>query len=300
MSKKQRMINLKVKEVTLCNKGMNNKEYLLRKNKGGSKMNEELLKAVKKAKFDNEDAVIELLEKCDDKAGEALLSTMIVLKAANLGDDGLGVLLKASGQEISLSEEKIGQLVAKSLQEREEAETAEKEAIRKAKAGEIDLSEINNPATKAVLEVLVKAQKESVGVVKSLTERAEKAEDKIKKSEEAEILKKAVEKTSSFNGLSISPQKTGALLAKMSDEDGEELLAILKAANTCAQTAGLFKEDGSSRPGVSGGTYEKVQKMAQDQVSKSSNGETLESAMADIWEKNPELYTAYKAECSAN
>lgn len=294
-----RMFNLKINEVTLCNRGHNNKEYILRKHKGGIRMNEDLLKAVKKAEFDNEAEVIVILEKCtNDAEAKVLLDSMVALKTAKLPEGSLPAVLKASGHEITLSEEKINELVAKALAEKEAAKFAEEEAVRKAKAGEIDLSEIHNPATVAALNILMKAQKGSTEVIKSLTKRAETAEAKIKKSETDAVLKAAIEKTAVFKNIAIPPEQTGEILAKMSPKDVLKFEAILKSVDSIAKKAGetIFDEIGSGRPGVSGGVFEKVTKMAQEKVTKSTVGQTIEEARAEIWEARPDLFDAYQAE----
>jgi hypothetical protein len=87
-----------------------------------------------------------------------------------------------------------------------------------------------------------------------------------------------------------------AVSQKLSKEESEEAIKILKAANELVKTGQVFEEIGTSGgSGSDAGTWAKIEAMAKDLVSKGL-AKTQQIAIDKVMTTNPELYNQYLKE----
>lgn len=130
-----------------------------------------------------------------------------------------------------------------------------------------------------------------------LFKEREEMRKRIDKLEKKEQLVKLVKQAQEFDSLSIEPEKFAETLyniKKKSNEEYKEILRVLKSANEVSKNSELFDEKGSNLEGKTGTTWEQIEKMADELVTKKEI--TKERAIGTILKADPKLYEKYLEE----
>lgn len=247
------------------------------------------------------------------KGGEESVNKGIIQKAI----DALQNILKGSDGPVldeilkNLDEEAQGKV--KTELEKRETEVKELKANlekrdKEAKALEAKVAELEKKLGKEDKED--KILKNLDPKIKDAVEKALKGKDEVieklsKRLEDVEE-ERTKEKFAKMAGQYPNIGKTedvAEMLRKayeVSEEQGKKLEAMFKAANEQIENSKLFKELGSSNnDDVEGSVWEKIEKAAQELVSKNAKL-TKEQAIDAVLKQDPGLYREYEKEKAVN
>lgn len=159
---------------------------------------------------------------------------------------------------------------------------------------ELDLDEDEDDESDDDVEkVLAKADPRLAAIVKSATDRAERAEAIAKAERDERVRRDFVEKAKTLPNIG-SPEEVGAILKSIHDLDPKLSAKVEKtyaALNGQLDSAAIFKELGA--PGARSSVSESVD-AAAEAVRKADPSLTWEQAVAKAYEDNPSLYDEHE------
>lgn len=158
--------------------------------------------------------------------------------------------------------------------------------------------EADDPIEKALSEL----PPEVAEIVKSQRSRLEKAEEALEKERIEKANEQWVAKARSIDGLIDDPNEFGSQLrevAEINEDLADDLVKVLSAASERFAKADLYKELGRGAGAVTGSAEEKVHQIAKSLI-EADPKLTEEQAMAEAWERNPDLYEEHVSERRAS
>lgn len=266
------MSNIKPKEVSFVKKPANKKEFLLTKAQHGDNM-DELIQVVLETEAENEEELVKALESqgLSEKTIEALKGVARLTGAYSdeIDTDAFQAFAKAIGYELPV----------------EKSEEEEEPVITKS-----DLEGLSEDVREKIL-AMEKNRKESDA-------RMKKLEETLEKREEERRLNEFVGKCEDLDSLGKA-EELGAILKSVADNAGDEqaesVLEAFRSVHKIAENPDLFRETGSSRPGViSGSASEEIEKQANELVK--SENISIGKAWDKVLRDNPELTRRYSNE----
>jgi len=278
----KRLSNLRIKEVSLVKKGANKRRFLILKsadneNTNGGFLMDQILKELLEHKFSEPSKVESLVKSIDNETlSVATTAFLAAVDSAEGVPDGFGEeVFKAAGIDIP-------------------KEIVEKKVV--VEKGEEEKPEIPENLSDEAKALFKAHQDEMEKLRKALDD-----ERKVRKSEQDAIVRKGIEDTvlvlKSLPG--EKDKLTDALHNVMKGEakadDYSIIKDVLEKSNTLIEKSAAMKEIGSGAVG-GGDAWEKINKMAEEMVQKSSDDTlTHEAAVAKVMERHPELYDEYIA-----
>lgn len=284
--KKSRMVNLRVREITLCRKGMNNKQYILRKEHS---IMPTFLEKIKDVKIDDK-AIDGTLSKEKPETQELVKAAIRLLKSVEVTPEITSCIQAQTGLNI-LDEAAVTKMIETKLQKKQDDDKAKADVLAKAQSGELDLSTIKDPVMKSVLTDVMAKQKKATEELAKAEKVAKESSEKIAKMEKDALRKEYVVKVSTLTALAESAETIAdTLLTIEKQETRDKVEKLLQAANKSASSSAIFEEFGSAHSGNAlGDAASQVERMAKESVEKSSGKLTVAQARAKIWKENPEL-----------
>lgn len=174
------------------------------------------------------------------------------------------------------------------------------ERLEKAEA---DLAAANgNPDDDPIEKALSELPAEVADLVKSQRTRLEKAEEALERERIEKANEQWIAKARSMDGLIDDPNEFGSQLrevAEINEDLAENLVKVLSAASERFAKADLYKEIGRGAGAVTGSAEEKVHQIAKS-LREADPKLTEEQAMAEAWERNPDLYEEHVNERRAS
>jgi hypothetical protein len=285
---KFKLSNIKTEEVSLVPKGANNKKFFLIKSADGDMVlsTEELVSRL----IDSDDeAVKKICEGAPAEIAEAVkvVKTLLQVIKDNVSDPSTNQifqnLLKELHGESQMSEEE------KKVETPEAAPEAQK-PVEEQKGDD-------KPAAPEEVAKAVKVEKENVELKKELANFKKKFEE----SENARITKEFIEEARGFKNLSMTPEEFGPVLKSIKDataEGYEKLMTVLKSADEMVGQSVLLASVGSDNKIASNGAWEKIEKLAEGMVQKSSTPMKQADAISLVLktEEGKKLYNQYNIE----
>lgn len=268
--------DVEVQFLSFVPRGANMKEYLA----VVKELKEDIVKTI--LETPDEDLAKILKEAgLEGEGAEALVGASKLLKAYKdaLPENALAFLSKCTGLAITESLNKNVPNNAGTETKKQAAGELSKEAIAKM-----------DPETQAVVKQLLE---ENV-VTKA---EAKEAKQIAKELKDEKILKEYIEKAEDLPHLAIEPLKFGPVLKALGEGhpgEFEEILRVLKAADTAIGKSELFKEIGKAGSGESDAEAQ-VYAKARAMVAKDGDL-TLEDAVCKVLDDDPELYERYEGE----
>jgi len=303
------MTRLDASEVSLVRRGANKKKRfpIFKSEEEDMSDNQEVLKAVLETEIDGEETLKEYFEKAkvSDKGIAAVKGALRILSSFKdeMPGDIMGKLAAIAGYKQEKQEEeppmypepKDKKKIKKWLDEMPEdlrkqfelKEESEEEPVKKE-----DLPEEVQKAMEDQDKKLADMQAENEKINKAL--EAEKD-----KRELEEWTAKARTDLGHFPGKSA--EELGQMLKDLNDANPEVAKTqfdSMKAASEAMKSSELLTEAGViAKSGLSGSTWEKVNKMADNLVEKSEDlGMTKEKAITKVLDNRPDLYEKYLEE----
>lgn len=282
---KFKLTNIETEEVSLVPKGANNKKFFLVKSENGDRVMSvlELLEEIISESSDGENEM-----EMDDKMSPEIKEVMMAAKK----------LLSKVKESVSDKEaNQIFQKLMESLKgeykmpnEEMKKETPESQE-QGAQAPESSETKGENN------EQIEKAHRENVELRKELVDLQKKFAD----AENARITKEFIEEARQYDCLAISPEEFGPILKSVKESAPkayEKLCTVLKAANEAVKTSEVMKTQGSDTKIAGGSAWDKIEKMAEELIKKSTNPMSKDKAV-DMVLKTSEgkaLYNQYEME----
>ena len=180
-------------------------------------------------------------------------------------------------------------LIAKQADQIAELTDANAEVVVEPTIDEIAKS-LPAPVAKAVNEALAKAAE--------ATDRANLAEETLRKERDARNLSEAIEVAKQYEVLGLNAEEFGSAMLRVTEFDSELAGTIAKALDTVkaqADTASIFTEIGKSANRSTGDAYTRLTTLAKSAVENGSYA-TLEQARTEILMSDAELQSAINAE----
>lgn len=157
-------------------------------------------------------------------------------------------------------------------------------------------AEETDPIAKALT-----ANPELAAILKSKDDRLVEVEKALNESRIAKANEAWITKARSFDGVVDDPSAFGPALREIADANpahAELITKTLTAASERIRLSSLFSESGHSAGTGPSSAYEQVTSIAKSMVD-SGDFTDIESARAEVWERNPALYVQYQTERSA-
>jgi len=281
-----KLSNIETEEVSLVPKGANNKKFFLIKSADGDKvvsmsgLIEKFMDQVK------EEKVLDGVEpEIDEVARVAkhLIQTIRDLVPEGTANQFFQSLLKENKGEKTM--DKV---------EGKEIETPEAKKDEGAKAPEATPAEgTGKPAAEAVEKAVI----ENVELRKEL----DTLQKKFKESEDVRVTKEFIEEAKQFKNLSINAEQFGPVLKSVKESAPkayDKIVEVLKSAEELLRSNEVMKAQGSDAKHATGSAWEKIEKMADAMIEKSSKPLKKTEAI-DIVLKSDEgkkLYNQYEVE----
>lgn len=288
---KHKLSKLKISELSLVGAGMNNKTFIIKKNKGGDM--EPAIESILNAKFDVKalDAVMKSLPQ-EDKA-KVLGATKLLKSIGKLPEGVMKAVLDASDKSVGVTTAELQVAVDAAIAKKALDEKAAADTIKKAQEGKLNTKELPPNIAKAFttmagdLAEIKKQQLEATEQAK--TDRAEIVKMKAEKEH-----KVVVAKAAEFKGLNLDQGDLVSMLEAVPADKQEAVMKTLRSISEVSKEVGIFKEVGSSQEGARlGGTsneaHNKLTAIAKEKVSKSAAKLTDAQAYAQAYDENPEL-----------
>lgn len=298
ISKKQQtsLGGFKVPEVSIVDRGANKKKPFPIYKQESTMTQEEMetiLKAVLETEIDEEKTLDELIAKAEvsDKGKNAAKAALRIL--SGFKDEMPPELMKALGEVSGMSkqfppkpdeedEKKIKKLEAENKKLKEEAVAKNKDGDE-GKVPEAIQKQFDS------LEAENKELKES-------NEKITKALDVQKDTAELAVWEgKAKDELAHFPGKSFEEiAKSLHALAKVDPKLAKEQFASMKAASDALKESEIFKARGGRGADAEGSVMEKIEKMADELLEKSTDTDlTKEKAIGEVLKRRPDLYDSY-------
>lgn len=282
--------DFKVKEVSVVDKGANKKKRfpIFKQEKP---MNEEIMKAVLETEVEGEANLQEFIDKSElDEGGiDAAKGALRILSSFKdkLPEGTISKLAEIAGYDQPIIKEAKKEEAPQKEEEEEEEETEMKKSLE-------GVSE----EVKKQFEDIQKEHQAQVDALKAKNEEIEKALKEEKDRRELETwVAKAKEELDGIPGKTA--EELGTELKKLADVDTEiadSQFNVLKASAEAIKEGNLLKELGGRGMDVAGSAMDKINKLAEKLIEKSSGELTKEQARVKIMDENPSLYTQYMAE----
>jgi hypothetical protein len=284
------LYNLKTKEVSLVDKGANNKKRFPVFKKQENNMDKDILKAVLETDVDEEAGLLEWAQKSNvsEKGTTAAQAALRILSSFKdeLSKETLAEVAKAAGFEFPKGDKEEEKKKKAKAEKEEDKDEMEKEVKK-----ELDVSD----DVKAHYEAVAKAQNEQIEALKTQNEKIEKA---LKDEKDTRRLEHWVLK--SKESLAFVPNKTSDELAatfkQLEDVDpklAEDHFESMKKMSDAVSKSALLEELGG-RGLSSSSTLEKIEKGAEIYRQKANTNMSQEEAY-DEYIQTPEGQALYAA-----
>lgn len=267
------LTDIEVHEVSLVDKGANNKKILF-KSEEGTNMSKKFI-----SKEDEKEKALE---------GEG-----------TTGPKAIGVDNNNEGDKPTADDEKLDREFAEKdgdeEKEDDEKEDDEKEDAEKEDDGKDGDKGISKSVRRKVTKAMIELEK-AIEEKKELEKRLKEIEKAFHEEREKRIRKEFVELAKAEYVRLGNPDEVGLILKeaseKLSPQTYNKLTTMLKAANRRIDES-LFVEVGKSGTAPGGSVVEKIKAIAKSYMESNPNM-TMTQAEAKAWADNPELYREYQ------
>lgn len=225
----------------------------------------------------------------------------LVIKAAD--EESLPTALTALTKEQSMNMDEMRDELDKARKRM--AEMEEEMASYKSRKADEEMGDeedeeaLMKAAPAPVVALFAKAKAENAALV----EKAAELEQALRAEHEAKADAEAIEKARGWSNLPLAAEEVGPVMRRLAEVDAElakSVEGILNAANAQAESADIFAEIGKSASGASvdGDAYSRIQAMAKAAFD-SGKAPTMEQAVVDVANANPDLYMTMLSEKGA-
>lgn len=216
------------------------------------------------------------------KAADAEAVDHLIDSALGSEEDSVMKTAEELAEDLAKAEARIAELetIAKAAEEAPADEPAEEVLLKEAPES---LRKAFEDMQKAADEAKAAAVEAQEALAKERNERAD-----------AEAITKAAE---TFKDLGLDAEKVGPALRRLAEFDADlakSVEEVLTAANAKVESADIFAEMGKSAT-PQGGAYEQATALAKAAVTDGKSA-TIEQALVDVFDANPDLYTSYLAD----
>jgi hypothetical protein len=290
----KRLKNVDTEEVSLVHRGANGKEFI--EKNGDAKMLQEMIaKLLKDSKLDK--AKIDEVLKALNLSPEALAKSKLdkakideVLKALNLSPEVLAAVEGAIRMLDSVKDQLPAEILTH-VAALANIAMPEQKKTEGATPKDDELAKSLEKLPENVRAVIVKERQEQAA-------RLAKMEADIAKTQDQELGRIALAKAEALKSLPGDKSVLAAIFKQASKLDAslaKSIEEVLAAADAVIKKSVAFSETGSGAGGTAGTTMDRVNKMADEMVSKSTSGLTHAGAITKIFADNPKFYEEYSA-----
>lgn len=298
---KFRLSDIETNEVSLVPKGANNRKFFLVKSADGDHVvrAEEIIKELLKQPAEKIEEVCKNLEPAVKEALSAAFKLMQVVRDS-VPEETINKLLSElnlGGSEPKEGEKQMPETKAdatkKGAPEGDQANLEAQGAAKNTPAPEGDkAADVNKEAQK--VEALMKENAD-------LRKSHEELQKKFSESENARLTKEFVEKASEFKNLGIEANEFGPVLKTINEASTEaydKVMGVLKAADKQLGESKVFESAGSDSKVAKSGAWDKIEKLAEGMVEKSTDGLTHAQAIDRVLksDEGKKLYNEYMKE----
>lgn len=237
------------------------------------------------AKEHADEKLLDRVNKLSDDQVQKIASAMEAIDEDNRSSLVLGYEVDKREQEALIE----------SLKKEEETE---EEKARRLKMEEEE--EEKRKANKSIPDDVLKSLSPEVrAIVEKSQQDAKEANELAKKLQMEKLEGEYIAKAKAFDAVVTQPDKVGPILKRIADvskEDYEVIEAVLKAANEAVSKNNvIMKEFGASGEQGGGDVWTQIERKADD-LMKSDNALTKETAIAKVMDSDPVLYKRYQEE----